>query len=359
MPFDRPTLTELRKDSIAEIAAELPGADSALPQSNLRVVSDVLAGLAHGLYGNLAWIADQVIPDTAESAYLERWGDIFGVFRKPPVRAGGTVDMTGLDGSVIPVGTELQSAQGELFAVTAGATVVAGAATVTVESDQPGASGNLAAGATLSLVAAIAGVDADGMIAADLTGGADAESDDALRGRLLARIQAPPHGGAAHDYVAWALEVPGVTRAWVASEMGAGTVTVRFMMDELQAAFQGIPQGTGHPSYSGDLKTVFDRIEPLRPVTAELFIAAPVAVAFDVTVSSLSPDTAAVRAAIAAELEDLLRREAAPGATIFRSKVWEAISIAAGESSHTVDAPAADVTHAAGEIAVLGTITYA
>ena len=35
------------------------------------------------------------------------------------------------------------------------------------------------------------------------------------------------------DYVAWATEVPGVTRAWCSPNgMGAGTVVVRFVRDD-------------------------------------------------------------------------------------------------------------------------------
>src|SRR6478736_4591283 len=86
----------------------------------------------------------------------------------------------------------------------------------------------------------------------DMTGGADTETDDQLRARVLFRIQQPPMGGDANDYVAWALAVPGVTRAWCSPlEMGMGTVTVRFMMDELRASNGGFPLGE-------DIETVSD-----------------------------------------------------------------------------------------------------
>jgi uncharacterized phage protein gp47/JayE len=63
--------------------------------------------------------------------------------------------------------------------------------------------------------------------------GSDEESTDELRARLLARLQNPPHGGNATDYEAWAKEVSGVTRAWsYPLELGAGTVTVRFVRDD-------------------------------------------------------------------------------------------------------------------------------
>ncbi|MDX9862130.1 MAG: hypothetical protein RBS99_14555, partial [Rhodospirillales bacterium] len=62
--------------------------------------------------------------------------------------------------------------------------------------------------------------------------------------------------------------------------------------------------------------------------------------------------------AIEAEIRDLLRREAEPGGTILLSHIREAISIAAGEYDHALAAPAADLAHDTGEIAVFGGITW-
>ena len=87
-----------------------------------------------------------------------------------------------------------------------------------------------------------------------LTGGTDTETDEQLRARILHRIQNPPMGGAAADYVAWALAVPGVTRAWAAPEQGVGTITVRFLMDDLRADNDGWPE-------PDDIQAVADYID--------------------------------------------------------------------------------------------------
>lgn len=144
-----------------------------------------------------------------------------------------------------------------------------------------------------------------------------------------------------------------MTRAWVSGgEMGAGTVTVRFMMDSTYD--DGIPE-------SGDVATVQAYLDDTsrRPVTAEVFVAAPTAVALDVEITGLTPNTTAVKAAVEAELLDMIRREAEPGGDIPISKIWEAVSIATGETKHKITAPTDDTTHGTGEIAVLGTVTYA
>ena len=73
---------------------------------------------------------------------------------------------------------------------------------------------------------------------------------------------------------------------------------------------------------------------------------------------ALTPSTAAVKSAVAAELADVLQREAYPGGTILLSHLREAISVAAGETNNVLTAPTADVTHSAGQMAVLGAITW-
>lgn len=182
-----------------------------------------------------------------------------------------------------------------------------------------------------------------------LTGGTDQEDDASLRARLRARIQQPPHGGALYDYVNWALEVPGVTRAWAyASELGLGTVTLRFVRDDDTPSI--IPD-------AGEVDAVQDYVDFRRPVTAALTVVAPEPVELDFTIE-VFPDTAEVKASVEAELVDLLRREAIPAGTILISRIREAISIAAGEENYVMSSPSADITHTINQIAVMGEITW-
>ena len=263
----------------------------------------------------------------------------------------GNVSITGTDGAVITAGTIFQLSDARQYRTTAKAVIASGTAVAAVEAVIAGAAGNALAGGAINLSSPIAGVQSAATVATGgLTGGADSEGDEELRARVLDRIQEPPHGGAASDYVKWTLEVPGVTRAWVFSqEMGLGTVTVRFMTDSTTA--DGIPS-------QADVDQVYAYIEARRPVTAELFVVAPVAAPIAFEISGLSPDTAAVRAAIEAELRDLVVRQATPGGTLLLSHVREAVSIASGERDHVVVAPAANVVSSGGRISTFGSITW-
>ena len=359
MPFARPTLTELRGEAKAHFQVEVPGFDPTLPRTVLGVTADLLAAMAHGAHGHLDWVTRQAIPDTAEADFIERWAAIWGIARKAAARASGPVTVTGTNGTDIPAGTEL-SRGGLVYRVTVGATIAAGTASVTVEAVLPGSAGNAPEAAPLRFVAALGGANGEALAGTGgLAGGADAETDADLRARLLERLRKPPAGGAAHDYRAWALTVPGVTRVWVApEEQGPGTVIVRFMMDDVRAAEQGIPQGGDSPSPSGDQALVFDAIEPVRPVTAEVFVVAPLPVPVSVVLTGLSPNTPTIRAAIETALREMLLRRAHPGVTLSRSWVAEAVSVAIGEDSHQLTSPAADIPHAAGEMPVFGMVTF-
>lgn len=349
MAFQRPSLTDIISRVGADMArfAGLTGA--VLRRSVTGIIGRAIAGASHELHGRLDYIARQAIPDTAEDDQLQRWANVWGVQRKAAEYAAGNVTLTGTAGATVPQGTILQRQDGELFATSADVTFSGPTAPVAVLAIAAGAAGNTLAGTSVALQQPVAGVQSAAVVAAGgIQGGADTEDDDSLRARLLQRIREPPHGGARHDYIEWALQVPGVTRAWVyPREMGAGTVTVRFVRDDDDDIIPG----------TAEVAAVYDYIEARRPVTAELFVVPPIADPLDLTIQ-LDPDSTAVRAAVQAEVTDLIRREAEPGGTILISRIREAVSTAAGESDNVVTSPTANVTHTTGRIAVPGTITF-
>ena len=349
MPFSRPSLQELIGRAAADIETRLPGTDARLRRSNLAVLARVHAGAVHGLYGFLDWLARQIMVDTAEAAHLARHAGLWGIARLPAAFAQGSVTFTGVNGAVIPAGTVLQRADGSQFATDADATLAGGSVSVTATAEAAGAAGNSDAGVSLAMLSPITGVAAAATVAAGgLAGGVDVESDEGLRARVLRRIRETPHGGARADYVTWALENPGVTRAWVTpQELGPGTVTVRFVRDDDPVI---IPD-------SAEVQAVQDYIDVRRPVTAQVTVVAPIAVPLDFEIQ-LTPGTQATRDAVEAELTDLLRREAEPGGTLLISHIREAMSVAAGETDHVLVSPVANIPHTAGQIAVLGSITW-
>ncbi|MGH8426390.1 MAG: baseplate J/gp47 family protein [Gammaproteobacteria bacterium] len=360
MPFSRPTLATLIDRIAGDIESRLPGSDARLRRNLLTILGRAEAGATHGLYGHQEWISLQVIIDTAENDWLERWAAIWTVGRKGAGAAQGNLLLTGTNGAILPAGSSYTRSDGALYTTDADATIVAGTATVAVTASLAGVAGDTDANSTLTLVSSVTGIDAAATVDADgIEGGADIEDDDSLRVRLLDRIGAPPTGGSDPDYVAWAEEVAGVTRAWVyPKEQGPGTVVVRFVTDDAPGGL--IPD-------DATVQAVAASIVAKRTVTADVFVFAPIADPLDLTIQ-LVPDTIAVRAAVTAEIADMILREAIPAGTlngsvqvgeIIRSHIDEAISIADGETDHTLLVPTANVQPAIGHIVTLGTITWA
>jgi len=350
MAFSRPTLTQLISRAQSDIETRLDGAVASLRRTVEYVLARVVAGAAHGLHGHLVWLSKQLMPDTAEDEIMERWADIYDVERTAAVKASGTVGITGSNGSTCPDETEWQTADGTVYIQDGDATIAAGVATITVEAEVGGDDGNQTVGTTLSLVSPVAGIDTDGTVSGSgLTGGTDQETDAALQSRLLLRMREPPKGGGPGDYVNWAIEVSGVTRAWqIANGDGVGTVVVYFVRDNDVTI---IPDAS-------EVSDVQDYLDDLAPVTADVNVYAPTETAVDFTIS-VTPNTAAVKAAVQAELEDYIERNGTCEGTSFPiSQLDEAISLATGETDHTMTVPAVAPTFAVGEIASMGTITW-
>lgn len=344
MAFNRPQLTALVKSLRDDMLSRVDADEVLLRRADAEIYSRVFAGAMHGLYGYADWISKQIIWDRCDEDTLERWASMWlTVPRKPAKAASGPVTFVIGVGAAVPAGTVLKAFDGVQYQTTADNTGM----TAPIVALVPGADGNRAAGQSLSLVSPIPGVQTQA-IAGEISDGSDIESIESLRARLIARVRTPPDGGSATDYVQWALEVAGVTRAWVAPlEQGAGTVVVRFVRDN---------DATLIPD-AGEVAAVQAHISAVKPVTAEVYVVAPVADPLNFQIA-LTPATVAVKAAVETELRDLLLREAAPGVTLLISHIREAISTAAGETDHVLVAPVANVVPATGHMPVFGSITW-
>ena len=360
MPWSTPTLREVRGLVRDAIHASLPGSDANVPNSVLRVLSDSQGALCHLNLQYIDWLALQLLPDTAETEWLDRHGDIWLVNadgttgRKMATLAYGDVAMTGAGGIVVPQATRLIASDGQEFETTQAITVAANVATpVPVRALDPGAAGNLTADTRLGITDAVPGLDQTAAVIDDFFGGTDEETDEELRARVLRRIRQPPQGGAAYDYEAWALAVPGVTRAWCAPvEMGMGTVTVQFMMDGLRADNGGFPT-------AADIEAVTAYLDKKRPVAVkDMFVLAPLPQPIDLDIINLNPDTPDIRAGIEESVNEMLYVYAAPGQTIYAAWKFAAVMAVPGVISFNMQTVTDDLMPSPGHLAVLGDLYY-
>src|SRR4030095_545005 len=117
MPWSTPTLREVRSLVRDNIRSALPGADASVPNSVLRVVSDAQGGLCHLVLQYIDWLALQLLPDTAETEWLDRHGDIWltnfdgSTGRKAATPSIGTALFTSpTGGGIVPEATRLRAA---------------------------------------------------------------------------------------------------------------------------------------------------------------------------------------------------------------------------------------------------------
>lgn len=327
MPFARPTLTQLRAQALADIDSALPGTDARLRFSNLGVLAQVLIAAVVGLYGYIDYLAKAFVPFTAMGEWLAGWGALKNVFYKQSTYASGSAVFNGQPGSVLPAGTPVTRGDGYRYQTVADATAdVDGNVAVQIIAQSADSAGNAASGVILTLGNAVAGIRSGGAASSDLTGGADLETEDDYRVRVLQAYAHPPQGGDFRDYIEWAEAVPGVTRAWVNPRgMGLGTLTVLFMMDIAELAYAGFPQGTNGVGSSetrvsmpaaGDQLLVANALFPLQPVTALVYVAAPVANLCNFTIGGIAGATTQTKAAIAAAIDAVMIAQATPGGAL-------------------------------------------
>lgn len=130
-------------------------------------------------------------PLYAWESYLDAHAEVQRLIRTAAVPATGEVTFTGSNGTVIPIGTEVGTeptepeADAPVYEVTAAGTIAAGTVTVPVRAVEGGKAGDVSAGAVVAILTDVAGANtvtnADAII-----GGADTETDEELRDRLLA-----------------------------------------------------------------------------------------------------------------------------------------------------------------------------
>lgn len=361
MPFQRPTLAQIIDRARGDIKGAL-SITTILRVSFLEALARMLGGAAHIMHGHLVYISRQLFPDQAEGPYLKRWASIYFIQQKAATFAKLQVSITFTAAATAPVLSELQRTDGVLYELDADVTA-SGAGTLqgTATCKTAGDIGNLGDGEALTFTSPIADVDSNVLVADTITAGFDMETEEELRARVVERIRQPPQGGAAWDYIAWAKEVAGVTRAWVfPGHLGQGTVGVSFVTD---GADPIIPDNNKVAEVQAWIT------QPTKaPVGAEVTVFAPIPLVVNPNIR-IKPNTLAVRDAITAEIEDLFRRDAQVSGAyktvgefydgkIALSKLNEAISLAAGEEDHQVVSPASDISPTTSQIATLGTITF-
>ena len=194
---------------------------------------------------------------SAAMEYLELRAAESGVYRKEGKKAVGQLTVVG-NGTVY-AGAIFSTVAGTRFVATE-TTAVEGSATIDIEAEKAGASGNVALGTINRIPLSIAGIRSCTNPEPTIDG-YDEEDDDTLRERYLEKVRNPGVSGNPREYVEWACSIVGVgaarcQRCW----NGAGTVKVVVADSNFEEANVLL------------LQRVYDYIQQERPVGAEVSV---------------------------------------------------------------------------------------
>lgn len=316
------------------------------------------------VYDRLNEVVAAAIPGLSFGAFLDAWAATLGMERKAAAPAGGVVVFTGTNGTVIPAGARVSTAQTDEgsepveFTTLAGGTIAGGTVQLDVVAVLAGSAGNVPAATVTILDTEIVGVTVSNPAA--MTGGADVETDEALGKRVGRRLGGAANGGNADQYVDWALAYPGVGHATVQPNTpGLGQVLV-MITDENNdpmpvAAINGLqaqldPSAT--PTQGAGLAPIGATVDVDTPVTDPVIVVASIDLEPGYSLTGAA-GTTNVRPAI----EESLRRyiNGLPvGGDVIRAKVIAAIVDVAGVidvTALTLDGGAGNVVIAANAVA--------
>ncbi len=361
MPWERPTLREINDRIQSDLASELPGIGSLLRRSVLKINGKVYAGATHGEYGAIQYYKDQLFILTADEEWLDKHGSEYGFPRNQGTKAIGSAVVTGTSGLIVPAGTRLQSASGNVYIVDTSITLSGAVGIIELTAEYAGEDYNEDAGVELSFISPISGINSIATIdSGALTGGYDKEEVEAYRTRLLNRKRTAPHGGADFDYSNWALEYPGVTRAWtIEYYQGVGTIGLAFVRDDdtniipSSAEMEAVKT---YIIYHTDPNTNSPTGMPVGG-KAGLFMIPLNFRTVNMTIQ-IYPNTTDIQINVRERLLDLFKTFGGPAQRIALSQINEAISAAAGEVRHRITIPTDDEVAAVNEVHALGDLTF-
>ena len=298
-----------------------------------------VAAQIYALYVQADWVNRQCFPQSAEGEYLDKHAQLRGLERRAAVAAEGSIrfqtDSAAQADLTIPAGTVCMTAGLIRFETTREVTLQAGQTQVDTPAAalEPGAAGNVAAGAIRAMAVAPVGIsrctNPEGF-----SGGLDQESDEELRERVLETFQRMPNGANAAFYEQGAMSFPQVAAAAVVSRpRGVGSV------DVVVATASGTPD----EGLLADLQAYF---EQRREIAVDVQVRAPEVQNVDVTVQ-IQPATNRDGETVQQNVEQAIRswfNGQRLGQNILRAKLSQLIYEVDGVENYALTVPAADVT---------------
>lgn len=246
-------------------------------------------------------------------------------------------------------------------------------AIVALESDSTGQDANLSGGAVLTIDVDITNLNSTGFTQFDgLSGGADVETDDAYRSRILLS-RSTQEGVFTPDQIKLAaLGIAGNTRVFVvrAALSACATPVAGFVPSAGEVAVYVLRDNDASITPAQAIldltkQAIIDNGKmPANMFEGDLYVFAPTTVAVNFDFTALSPDTPTMRSAISNQLsaffEDSVDFEVDVTEAAFLGAIQNTQDLQTGDfiTSFTLSTPTGNVTINSGEIGIAGNVTF-
>lgn len=334
-----PTTAEIADNIIAQLELTLSQTIPLLPKSFNRVLSKALAAVFVLLYKYGGFIFLQIFVQTASIAEtiingktispLIAWGRLIGVGDPTAAtQAELLIDITVTNqvGS-LPSGTQLLNTDNGVTYITVGDVLLDAAivqATIRAVADESngdgsGTIGNLNPTNVVSFADPLANVERDAIVDSQVTTGANGESTEVYRQRIIDRFQKRPQGGAYSDYEIWGEETAGIINVYPYTGSPGQVNVYSEATPESSGDPDGIPTGAQLDAVKASIEFDQAGLASRRPAGAFVNSLPITRTGFDVTVLGLVvDDTAQVQTDITSAIDDyfVAREPYIPGLSI-------------------------------------------
>lgn len=237
-------------------------------------------------------------------------------------------------------------------------------ASIDVESTTFGEVTNTAGGTVFNLDTPISGADSAGVLdPSGLSGGADGESDEDFRARIIDELQNPITPFNSNYIRKVAKSVPGVTRVFIreptidSADPELGQVVIQFVRDNDN---QIIPT----PSEIETVKNEILKIKPAHTADDDVIVRAPAPKIVDFQFISVTPNDAAIQNAIRESLSAFFTDDVTLGVDILEEAYkCDIFGTVDPDSGRTVTdfqllTPLGDIVVGKNELPILGTVIF-
>jgi len=192
----------------------------------------VIGGIAFGQYAYSDYLFKQINPETCDEEWLYLHAERLKVWRISLTFAEGTCNVE-KSTSLVPSSVILKTSAGIEYEVI---TATAASLPVPIRARNAGEGGNLPEGESLYLVTAVTGLHPESITSNDVSGGAELETLEHWRARVLLAYNEKNAVGKSEDYNYWALSSHSdIDFAWVLDntpQLGHVTVYIAQLEDD-------------------------------------------------------------------------------------------------------------------------------